>query len=168
MSCKEVPLGYRLLYGLLGLRVSEALALRIRDVDDGVITLDTNKTDDPREWTMDPGVRDALEQWVEHWRKGAHGDSMLITETDGNPLDMDHAADRFRAHLKQAGVERPELFERTPSRMPVRVHDLRATFVTLSLAHGRSETWVSDRTGHKSSRMIHRGRCERHAGDRVN
>ena len=38
----------------------------------------------------------------------------------------------------------------------MRVHDLRGTFVTLSLANGKSEAWISDRTGHKSSTMINR------------
>lgn len=41
---------------------------------------------------------------------------------------------------------------------PIRVHDLRATFVTVSLATGRTETWVADRTGHTSSVMINRYR----------
>ena len=40
----------------------------------------------------------------------------------------------------------------------MRAHDLRGTFVTLSLANGRTETWVADRTGHKSSQMINRYR----------
>jgi hypothetical protein len=31
---------------------------------------------------------------------------------------------------------------------------LRATFVTVSLAAGKSETWVADRTGHHSSAQI--------------
>src|SRR5262249_52328169 len=44
--------------------------------------------------------------------------------------------------------------ERTAVRRPIRVHDLRATFITLALANGRSESWVADRTGHKSSQMI--------------
>jgi hypothetical protein len=38
------------------------------------------------------------------------------------------------------------------------VHDLRATFVTLALAVGRSEAWVADRIGHRSSVMINRYR----------
>jgi integrase len=38
----------------------------------------------------------------------------------------------------------------------LRAHDLRATFVTISLAQGKSETWVTDRTGHKSSIMLYR------------
>ncbi|WP_437939661.1 hypothetical protein [Sorangium sp. So ce341] len=35
------------------------------------------------------------------------------------------------------------------------MHDTRATFITIKLANGRAETWISDRTGHKSSRLIH-------------
>lgn len=60
---------------------------------------------------------------------------------------------RRRCALKVAKVGRAELFERTDARRPIRVQDLRATFVTLSLAIGKSEMWVSDRTGHKSSVM---------------
>ena len=33
-------------------------------------------------------------------------------------------------------------------------HDLRGTFVTTALANGRSEGWIADRTGHRSSQMI--------------
>jgi hypothetical protein len=36
----------------------------------------------------------------------------------------------------------------------MRVHDLRGTFVTISLAIGKSEAWVASRTGHGSSVMI--------------
>ena len=36
------------------------------------------------------------------------------------------------------------------------MHDLRGTFVTLSLANGKSESWISDRTRHRSSQMIAR------------
>ncbi|HXS17828.1 MAG TPA: DNA integration/recombination/inversion protein, partial [Polyangiaceae bacterium] len=34
--------------------------------------------------------------------------------------------------------------------------DLRATFVTMSLAAGKTEAWVTDRTGHTSSTMLYR------------
>jgi integrase len=67
-------------------------------------------------------------------------------------------------HLKVAGVERPSLFEKSATRLPLRAHDLRATFVTLSLASGKTEAWVSDRTGHKSSTMINRYRRRARAG----
>lgn len=62
----------------------------------------------------------------------------------------------LRSHLETIGLkqERPELFTTTGQRMRIRVHDLRGTFVTIALANGRSESWISDRTGHKSSQMI--------------
>jgi hypothetical protein len=40
----------------------------------------------------------------------------------------------------------------------IRIHDCRATFVTLSLAAGRTEAWVVARMGHRSSVMINRYR----------
>jgi integrase len=52
--------------------------------------------------------------------------------------------------------DRATLFEHNGVRQQLRAHDLRATFVTINLALGKSETWISDRTGHKSSQMIHR------------
>jgi integrase len=36
------------------------------------------------------------------------------------------------------------------------VHDSRATFITIALANGKTEQWVTDRTGHKSSQMVAR------------
>jgi hypothetical protein len=49
--------------------------------------------------------------------------------------------------LRAAGVTRAELFERTATRQPIRVHDLRALFVTVNLANGKTAEWVTDRTG---------------------
>jgi integrase len=66
----------------------------------------------------------------------------------------DRLAGILRQHLTLAGIERPELFESSKTRVPIRVHDFRATFVTVNLAHGKSETWIADRTGHRSSQMI--------------
>ena len=48
------------------------------------------------------------------------------------------------------------MFESTDERRQIRVHDLRATMITVSLADGRSEAWISDRTRHRSSQMIAR------------
>jgi integrase len=46
------------------------------------------------------------------------------------------------------------LFQKTATRRPIRIHDLRATVVTLALAAGKTETRVADRTGHRSSNQI--------------
>jgi hypothetical protein len=69
-------------------------------------------------------------------------------------VNIDRLAERFRGHLRLAGVRRAALFERSASRRQIRIHDLRATFITLALANGRTEAWVQDRTGHRSSMMI--------------
>jgi len=67
-----------------------------------------------------------------------------------------HLAEWLRKHLRMLGLhnERPELFVTTAQRQQIRIHDLRGTFVTISLANGKTETWISDRTGHRSSTMI--------------
>jgi len=51
-------------------------------------------------------------------------------------------------------VDRTALFEKSDTRLPIRAHDLRGTFVTVALANGKTEAWVADRTGHRSSQMI--------------
>ncbi|WP_438023436.1 tyrosine-type recombinase/integrase [Sorangium sp. So ce233] len=82
----------------------------------------------------------------------------LFVNEDGDRFSVEHAAERFRAHLQLAGIDRPELFEDSDERQQVRAHDTRSTFITVALANGRSETWVADRTGHRSSIMIQRYR----------
>jgi integrase len=62
LACGDVPLLHRMFYGLLvreGLRVSELLGLTWDGVDlvNNVLTLDKNKTNDPRSWALDPGVQ---------------------------------------------------------------------------------------------------------------
>lgn len=157
MACVHVPVVERLYYGLLsreGFRVSEVLALTWSDIDldHGIVSLDENKTDDPRSWALDGGVISALKVW----RTMVRGRSveLVLKSPDGEVPERVCSARRLRAHLRLAGVERPQLFEDSGARMPLRAHDLRATFVTLSLANGKTETFVMDRTGHKSSQMI--------------
>ena len=145
----DVPFIYRFFFGFLtrnGCRVSEALALTIDDIDrrSGILSLDENKTDDPRQWTLEPDVLRALERHLE-----THTDRRIFEGVDGH-----NVAYNLRRYLGICGVDRPQLHQRTNKRRPLRAHDLRATFVTLALASGRTETWVMDRTGHKSSQMV--------------
>ncbi len=153
-----VPLHRRLFFGVLareGLRRGELAALRWRDLDltRGIISLDKNKTDDPRAWALDAAVARALAAW--HVLQGEPEAGELVFPDGGGAY---HLAGQLRDDAHTAKLTRPQLFERSATRLPIRVHDLRATFVTVSLATGKTEAWVSDRTGHKSSVMINRYR----------
>ncbi len=162
MRTTSVELSSRVLYGFLareGMRSqSEAGRLTWSDLDlvRGMLKLDENKTGDPRAWALNPGVVRAMAEY-KRLRKPASENELVFVDADGEGLldeDDSKIVDRFRRHLQEAGVARAELFERSQTRQRIRVHDLRATFVTLSLANGQTETWVADRTGHRSSVMI--------------
>jgi len=159
MRRSEVSVEERLFYGVLareGLRVSELLDLTWADVDleRGLLTLDTNKTAEPRAWAMDPGVVSALTVWRQRFVPKSAAATPILMNGAGKVIDRYGVAERLREYLLAAGVTRPQLLEASDKRIPLRAHDLRATFVTLSLAQGKSEAWITDRTGHKSSQMI--------------
>ncbi len=154
LRCKDVPLDERLLFGFLareGCRASEAIAAQWSDFElrRGSLNLDENKSDDPRAWALDPGVVRTL-RWLKAFRPKSEGPFCHLTGR--------HLAERLRDALHAAKVKREALFENTDRRRHIVAHDLRGTFVTLSLANGKTETWVADRTGHASTLMIARYR----------
>jgi integrase len=64
----DVPMLRRLVYGFLareGMRTDELSRLRWRDLDlvRNRVKLDENKTDDPRDWDMQPGTLVAMQLW---------------------------------------------------------------------------------------------------------
>ena len=164
-SCAKVDLARRIAYGVLtreGMRASELASLKWSDVDlqHGRVRLDENKTDDPRAWALSPDVTRTLAWWKKR-TDGGDGDFVIRLDLSQGPRwlrgktwDPKTRHKNEIGDLRTAGVTRSELFERTASRQPIRLHDLRATFVTVSLANGKTEQWVMDRTGHKSSQMI--------------
>ncbi len=158
MACTDVLIERRLAYGILareGMRASELASLKWRDVDlkHGRIRLDKNKTDDPRAWALSPDVARTLNWWRKR-TKAEDGDLVLGLELADATKWLRGKHDEDPGDLRTAGVTRAELFERSTSRQPLRLHDLRATFVTISLANGKTEQWVTDRTGHRSSQML--------------
>lgn len=166
IGSSNVPLEWRVFYGFLhreGPRRSEAVRLTWADFDleRGAVTLDENKTDDPRAWALSPGVTESIRA-LREMRANAGGDvsddALVFVDEHGESIAKWHAAATYREHLQAAGITRAILFERSRSRQPIRLHDTRATFITVSLATGKSEAWVQDRTGHRSSTMINRYR----------
>lgn len=162
LRCTAIPLGRRMLWGFLareGCRVSEAAAMQCGvnvNLERGACSLDSNKTDDPRAWALDSGVVRALRVYQK--LRGARAGDALLVDDAGLPFETKLLAKQLRADLEAAGVTRPELFHNGENTRNMRAHDLRGTFVTLNLANGKTETWVSDRTGHQSSVMINRYR----------
>ncbi|WP_437938168.1 tyrosine-type recombinase/integrase [Sorangium sp. So ce341] len=155
MAAVNIPLSYRIYYGFLireGMRADEAGRLEPSDLDldRGAVVLDENKTDDPRAWALSPDVVRALRAYFAMCPPRER-----VFMGPSGPLPGRNGAHNFRNHLRRAGIRRPELFETTDSRLNIRLHDTRATFITIKLANGRTETWISDRTRHKSSRQIY-------------
>ncbi len=162
LKCTAVPLHYRLYFGILareGLRASELRNLDWTnlDLERGVLRLDSNTTGIPRAWRLDPGVVEALVRWKKRLsEKALKRGYVIVNPKSGARFPLGKTAERYREALVAAGVPRPELFESSDSRMAIRGHDLRSTFVTISLAQGKTEAWVTDRTGHTSSAMLYR------------
>lgn len=118
------------------------------DLKLGTFTLSRNKTEDARMWKLEPDVVEALAAYREFCRD--RGDSVEDRDLMF-PGIASYDARRFRQRLLASGVDRRDLHEPTGDlQRRIRVHDLRATFVTLALATGRPDRWVRDRTGHSS------------------
>jgi integrase len=152
LGCTAIPLDRRLCWGVMvheGLRPEDACELRWSQIDleHGTISLAKHKTAHKmgaRFWALQPDVLAALRCQREE-------------EPDARTpwlVPLKGLAAQLRADLLLAGVTRPELHETTATQRQLRAHDLRATFVTLALADGRSETWVTDRTGHLNARTL--------------
>ena len=180
LACADVDLGRRVLYGFLaraGWRREEALGGKLDRVEDaledgeqaldevppltwrrldvvhGVVQLDREKTGRPRPVPIDPDLVRALGAWRKLTPKPGDDDLVFVDVEDGS-VERHRAARQLRADLIVAGVDRAELHDTaSPLRKPVRLHDLRASMVTIGLANGRSEDWVRRRTGHTSSAL---------------
>jgi len=117
------------------------------------------KTTAAVEVPLDPDTLAALAAWRKLSTRPGDDDPVFVT-SDGVPIPYGHAAVTFREHLNLVGTTRetePDLFpegEELESRLTVRAHDLRGLFVTVNLAQGRSDTWVMERTLHKTRSMV--------------
>lgn len=169
----EIPLVKRLYIGVAhregprrGNLVTLTWSCLLLDFEDGsgYLTLDHTKNGRDANWALDPGTAEALRQW----KKTCPSKTYVFPELalpqarrrqlQDRPMHVSHFSDELRAWLRECGVDRPKLFERNEHRIPLRAHDLRASFVTLALANGKSEAWVTMRTGHTTSAMLNRYR----------
>lgn len=124
------PLTYTTLFGLLaatGLRISEALALRLRDVTEDGLIINETKFKKSRLVPLHDTTRAALDHYLSvRAAIFTDVDSLLISET-GRPLCYDTVSAKFRRLSRKIGL-RGE-----PGQPGPRIHDLRHTFAVRSL-----------------------------------
>lgn len=118
---------YVTLFGLIaatGLRVSEAIALRLDDVwPDGVLHIRATKFCKSRLVPLHPTVAEALRRYLEQRRRLAGASEYLFPSVQHRALCSSTVNYTFRCLLRRAEVAPG------PKRRP-RIHDLRHTFAT--------------------------------------
>ncbi len=121
---------YETLFGLLaatGMRVSEALALRVGDVTADGLLIRTTKFQKSRLLPMHDTVRNALDRHMQHRARTAPAGTSLFTSKRDRPLPYDTVADAFQRLARSLGL-------RGGAGQPnARIHDLRHTFAVRSL-----------------------------------
>ena len=125
------PHTYSTLFGLLaatGMRISEALSLRLGDITpDGLIIRET-KFRKSRLVCLHASVVDAIDQYLALRVLVADADDHLFISHRGkHPLHYPIAGETFRKILKTAGISA------SPGRPQPRLHDLRHTFAVNAL-----------------------------------
>ena len=174
-------LGARLLVGFLhrlGLRRADVLGGAIDEVDEaardegdelgdvppltwrrvdlrrGYILPDRNKTSDASLIPIEADVARALAVW-KRVTKASGPDDPVFTTPAGTAIAPREATTIYRAAVKRALVaadcDRPELWTPARGQRGLRLHDARASMVTIALLNGRTEDWVRRRSKHKSS-----------------
>lgn len=116
-----VSLLVRLLYGC-GLRISEALALKMKDVDidNGVLTVLESKFEKSRYVPMAPELTDRCRNYAKTIRKNSYAEDWFFPAPDGSHYSRKTIEAIFRTLLYEAGIPHT-------GRGP-RLHDLRHTF----------------------------------------
>jgi integrase/recombinase XerD len=121
---------YETLFGLIaatGLRVSEALDLRIGDVGrDGVLSIRDTKFGKSRYVPLHPSALTALNRYLEVRVRVPTTDDHVFSSAHGRRLSSSIVNHAFRRVLQHAGIKPVR------GRLP-RIHDLRHTFATRSL-----------------------------------
>ena len=120
------PHTYRTLFGLLascGLRISEALALRVNDVDLDGLFIRKSKFRKSRLVPMHPTTERAIEDYLHRRRRQAGQDDHLFVSIHGRGLARTTANVTFLTILRELGLRGP------PGEPGPRLHDYADLFV---------------------------------------
>jgi site-specific recombinase XerD len=126
-----------------GLRVSEALALRPKDLDpdEGTVVILHGKGDQQRTIGLDPGAFAVIQRWAERReRLGFNGRHPLFCTLDGNQMSSAYVRTLLPRLAKQVGIEKR-----------VHPHGLRHTYAyELSVSEGKPAPLIQAALGHSS------------------
>ena len=123
-----LPAIYRLLYGC-GLRISEALTLKLKDVDlnNGIITIHGSKFSKDRLTPMSPSLLLYLKRYFGKIHRVSNPGDYFFIKKDKSPIASSTVYKSFRKLLWQSGISHGG-----KGRGP-RMHDFRHTFAVNSL-----------------------------------
>lgn len=109
-----------------GLRISEALGLRLDDFRGGCLLIRETKFRKTRLVPLHTSAVDGLSEYIGKWRRGAGVDAVFVG-TQGKPLTYRAIERRWRLVIARAKVKN------IPGRMGPRIHDIRHTFAVRAL-----------------------------------
>lgn len=131
------PLTYQTLFGLLfatGVRISEALRLRFKDVQSDGLMIHETKFGKCRQLPLHPSTATALEQYL-HVRRNLATDSdrLFLSWRRRHPLDAGSVLQTFQSLCATAGIAG------AGGRRKPRLHDLRHSFAVHALVRCRAD-----------------------------
>jgi len=126
----EFPLILRILYGC-GLRLNEALHLRIADLDlqTGVILIRNAKGNKDRIVPMNKSLTKIMKTFMSSQRSSSLPDSFLFPNRKGEPYSATVVRMWFNLTLEKAGIEKPNLPRYSRN---ICLHCVRHTFAVMS------------------------------------
>ena len=152
LATKKIPIARRVLYALAtytGQRKGSLFTMHWKHVDfeHGTLASFKTKTGRAQYFVANPGLMALLKAWHVYQGKPAAEQPIVMEAEIG--CEAKRIATALRDEdLKAAGVTRAILFEADAENVQaLRFHDLRATFCTWARREGRSDAWISERTG---------------------
>ena len=141
------PATYQTIFGLLvatGMRISEALELRVVDVSEDALVIRETKFQKSRWLPVHSTTAAALAVYKGRWRQLADGDAPFFTSGDDRLVHYWQVKEVFLAATRAAGIRPPAGVPSGPRR-PARIHDLRHTFAVRALESARRSDGPMDR-----------------------